>query len=110
MVVVDADQIRQVFINIILNAQQAMPEGGRFEVRAAGEGDFVCIDFSDNGGGIPQAVIKKIFDPLFTTKAKGIGLGLAVCKSVLEKNGGDIRVESKEGQGATFSVYLPTKQ
>ena len=110
MVIVDADQIRQVFINIILNAQQAMPEGGCFEVQAAGEGDFLRIDFSDNGGGIPQAVIKKIFDPLFTTKAKGIGLGLAVCKSILEKNGGDIQVESKEEKGATFSVYLPTKQ
>jgi len=83
MAMVDADQIRQVFINIILNAQQAMPEGGRFEVRAYSNGEFLEVSFADSGEGIPQSVIKKIFDPLFTTKAKGIGLGLAVCKSIL---------------------------
>ena len=109
MVMVDAGQIRQVFINIILNAQQAMPEGGRLEIRACSNSEFLGVSFADSGEGIPQSVIKKIFDPLFTTKAKGIGLGLAVCKSILEKHGGDIKVESEEGKGATFTVYLPVK-
>ncbi|MFH1662616.1 MAG: ATP-binding protein [Chloroflexota bacterium] len=109
MVMVDADQIRQVFLNIIFNAQQAMPEGGFLKVQACSNGEFLEISFTDNGGGIPQSVMKKIFDPLFTTKAKGIGLGLAVCKSILEKHGGDIKIESEEGKGATFAVYLPVK-
>ncbi len=110
MVMVDAGQIRQVFINIILNAQQAMPEGGRFEISANKEDGFLKLSFTDSGSGISPEVINKIFDPLFTTKAKGIGLGLAVCKSIMEKNGGDIRVESREGQGTTFRVYLPMEQ
>ena len=110
MVMVDADQIRQVFVNIILNAQQAMPDGGRFEVSAGRDGEFLEVRFADSGVGIPEPVIKKIFDPLFTTKAKGIGLGLAVCKSILEKHGGDIRVESEEGKETTFTVCLPIKK
>lgn len=109
MVMVDADQIRQVFVNIILNAQQAMSDGGRFEVRVGRDGEFLEVRFADSGIGIPESGIKKIFDPLFTTKAKGIGMGLAVCKSILEKQGGDIQVESEEGKGAIFTVYLPIK-
>jgi PAS domain S-box-containing protein len=107
LVMVDADQIRQAFSNIIINAQQAMANGGRLTIRAKGKGKLVNIEFSDNGCGIPAANIKKIFDPLFTTKAKGIGLGLAVCKNILEKHGGDITVASEAGRGATFTVSLP---
>jgi PAS domain S-box-containing protein len=109
MVMVDADQIRQVFVNVVTNAQQAMTEGGRLDIRARSQGEFVEVEFADTGSGIPKSVIKKIFDPLFTTKAKGIGLGLSVCKTILERHGGDIRVESKEGRGATFTVSLPTQ-
>jgi PAS domain S-box-containing protein len=109
MVMVDADQVRQVFINIVLNALQAMPDGGRLGIRARSKGEFVEVEFSDNGSGIPTSAIKKIFDPLFTTKAKGIGLGLSVCKSILERHGGDIWVESKVGSGSTFTVSLPTR-
>jgi len=108
MVMVDADQIRQVFINIILNAQQAMSKDGRLDIHARSKGEFVEVEFADTGCGIPESDIDKIFDPLFTTKAKGIGLGLSVCKSVLERHGGDIRVESKAGRGTTFTVSLPT--
>ncbi len=110
MVMVDADQIRQVLANIILNAQQAMPDGGKLDIWAKGKGGFVEVGFSDTGRGIPGAVRKKIFDPLFTTKAKGIGLGLALCKSILERHGGDIQVESEEGKGTTFTVCLPIKR
>jgi signal transduction histidine kinase len=108
-VMVDADQIRQVFVNIILNAIEAMPEGGRLKIRAKSKAEFVNVEFADTGGGIAESVIDKIFDPLFTTKAKGIGLGLAMCKSILERHGGDIAVKSKEGKGATFTVSLPTR-
>jgi PAS domain S-box-containing protein len=109
MVMVDAGQIRQVFINIVLNAIQAMTDGGRLDIQAKNEGEFVEVEFSDSGAGIPKSTIKKIFDPLFTTKAKGIGLGLSVCKSIMERHGGDIRVESKAGIGSTFIVSLPTR-
>ena len=107
MVMVDADQIRRVFINIVLNALQAMTEGGRLDIRARSKGDFVEVEFTDSGSGIPKSAINKIFDPLFTTKAKGIGLGLSVCKNILERHSGDIRVESEVGQGTTFTVSLP---
>jgi len=110
MAMVDADQIRQVFSNIIINAQQAMPDGGQLTIRAKDRGKFVNVEFVDSGCGIPAAVMKKIFDPLFTTKAKGIGLGLSVCKSILERHGGDILVESKEGRGTTFTVSLPAQE
>jgi len=110
MVMVDADQIRQVFINIILNAHQAMPDGGRLNIQTRSKGDFVQVDFTDTGCGIPESDISKIFDPLFTTKAKGIGLGLSVCKGILERHNGNIRVKSEAGRGTTFTVFLPTQQ
>jgi signal transduction histidine kinase len=109
MVMVDATQIRQVFVNVILNAAEAMPEGGRLEIKARGKDDLVTVEFTDTGGGIPESLVGKIFDPLFTTKPRGVGLGLAVCKSIMEKHGGDIRVQSKEGEGTTFTVSLPTR-
>ncbi len=109
MVMVDAEQVRQVFVNIILNAVQAMPEDGHLGIIAKSKGEFVEVKFTDTGGGIPETAINKIFDPLFTTKAKGIGLGLPMCKSTIERHGGGIGVESKEGEGTTFTVSLPTQ-
>jgi len=109
MVMVDADQIRQVFLNIAFNALQAMPEGGHLDIRTSGKGEFVEVEFADTGGGIPKSIINKLFDPLFTTKAKGVGLGLSICKSILDKHEGDIRVESEVGKGTTFTVSLPTQ-
>ncbi len=109
MVLVDAAQIRQVFINVILNGLEAMPEGGRFEIRAGSEDEVVTVGFADTGEGIPESVMGKIFDPLFTTKPKGIGLGLAMSKSIMERHGGDIVVRSKEGKGTTFTLSLPTR-
>jgi signal transduction histidine kinase len=110
MVMVDADQIRQVFLNIVLNALQAMPEGGHLDIRANSRGKFAEVEFADTGSGIPKSIINKIFDPLFTTKAKGVGLGLSVCKSILDRHEGDIRVESKVGKGTTFTISLPTNR
>ena len=106
---IDADQIRQVFVNITTNAIQAMPEGGKLTIDAKKGDKFLEIAISDTGDGISEDVVGKIFDPLFTTRAKGIGLGLAVCKSIIERHGGSIGVESKVGEGATFTVKLPLK-
>ena len=111
MVMVDSDQIKQVFLNIALNALQAMPEkGGRLDIRATDKGKFVEVEFIDTGRGIPDSVKKKIFDPLFTTKAKGVGLGLSVCKTIMERHEGDIKVKSEEGKGTTFTLSLPTRK
>jgi len=109
MVLVDASQIRQVFINVVLNGLEAMPEGGQFEISARSEDESVTVDFTDTGCGIPESVIDRIFDPLFTTKPRGVGLGLAMSKSIMDRHGGDMGVKSKEGKGTTFTVSLPTR-
>jgi len=111
MAMVDGEQIKQVFLNIALNALQAMAEkGGRLDIRATDKGKFVEVEFIDTGGGIPEEIKKKIFDPLFTTKAKGVGLGLSVCKTIIERHEGDIKVKSQVGKGTTFTLSLPTEK
>jgi signal transduction histidine kinase len=104
---VDPDQIKQVLVNIITNAVQAMPEGGKLLIGAREKNKFLEVEVTDTGCGIPQESIDKIFDPLFTTKAKGIGLGLAVCKSIIDRHEGNIAVKSKVGEGTTFNIKLP---
>ncbi len=116
----DRNQIGQVFDNLAINAQQAMPNGGVLLVRAENmrlktnqvdglpEGEYVRISFSDTGIGIPPEIISRIFDPFFTTKQKGSGLGLATCYSILNQHDGNIEVESESGKGTVFHVYLPT--
>lgn len=106
---IDANQIGQVFINIITNATQAMPDGGKLTISASKNGEFMEIDFADTGCGMNQETMSKIFDPLFTTKAKGIGLGLAVSKAIIDRHGGEIDVKSAIGEGTTFSIKLPIK-
>jgi two-component system cell cycle sensor histidine kinase/response regulator CckA len=115
----DEGQIGQVIQNIALNADQAMPEGGRVEIWAANEeipkgtnpllpagGRFVKIVIRDSGMGIPHQHLQKIFDPYFTTKQKGSGLGLATTYSVIRNHGGVINVSSEVGRGSVFSIYL----
>ena len=106
---IDADQIRQVLVNMIINAVQAMPEGGKLTIDARERDKFLEIEISDTGRGIPEETIGKIFDPLFTTRAKGIGLGLAVCKSIIDRHEGHIELKSKVGKGTTFNIKLPLK-
>jgi two-component system NtrC family sensor kinase len=103
----DSDQIGQVFINLILNAAQAMPNGGRLEIATKAKDGFIVTEFKDNGCGISDENLGKLFEPLFTTKAKGIGLGLAVSKQLIEAHEGTIEVESQVGKGTTFRVRLP---
>jgi len=108
IILADPDQIGRVFTNIILNGIQAMPEGGQLYVKSEiPNGNWITISFTDTGPGISEENMKKIFEPLFTTKAKGIGLGLAIVKTIIEAHGGLIEVQSKVGVGSTFTVKLP---
>jgi signal transduction histidine kinase len=106
---IDPAQIQQVLVNIITNAVQAMPEGGKLTIGAREKDKFLEVEVTDTGCGIPQEAMDKIFDPLFTTRAKGIGLGLAVCKSIIDRHEGNIAVKSKVGEGTTFTIKLPLK-
>ncbi len=106
---IDPDQIQQVLVNVVTNAVQAMPEGGTLTISAKEKEKFLEVEIADTGCGIPEEVRNKIFDPLFTTRAKGIGLGLAVCKAIIERHEGYIEVESEVGKGTTFNIKLPLK-
>ena len=105
---VDEQQIGQIFENLISNAFQAMPDGGKLTISAEASTSEVRVSFADTGCGISEENIANLFEPLYTTKAIGIGLGLTVCKNLIELNGGRIEVTSKEGKGSTFNVILPT--
>ncbi|MGB2828714.1 MAG: ATP-binding protein, partial [Dehalococcoidales bacterium] len=96
-----------VLVNVINNAVQAMPEGGRLTISTRETNGFLELDVIDTGSGIADEAIGKIFEPLFTTKAKGIGLGLAVSKSIIDRHGGRIEAESVAGRGTTFTIRLP---
>ncbi|MCX5834760.1 MAG: ATP-binding protein, partial [Deltaproteobacteria bacterium] len=112
----DAEMLKQVFLNVILNAFQAMPGGGALEIetRMIGTAEnrpavepLVEVRFSDTGIGIPAEHLVKIFDPFFSTREKGSGLGLAIVHSIIDMHGGFIDVESREGGGTLFSILLP---
>ena len=103
----DGDQMRQVAINLILNAGSAMGRGGILTVTTSREEGMAVISFSDNGSGIPAEDLEKIFEPFFTTKEKGTGLGLAITKQIIEQHQGKISVESLVGEGTTVTVWLP---
>jgi PAS domain S-box-containing protein len=105
--IADQRQVVQVLGNLILNACQAMPGGGELRLRTWQEGCRVAIAVSDTGSGIKDEDLPRLFEPLFTTKSRGIGLGLAVSKKFIEANGGSIEVTSQIGQGSTFTVWLP---
>jgi len=105
-------QVNQVFLNLITNAAQAMPEGrGRIILTTRADGEGVAVDVEDNGSGMPPDVVKKIFDPFFTTKeiGKGTGLGLSISYKIIQQHGGYITVDSKVGAGTKFTVWFPLK-
>lgn len=104
---VDPALIRRVLENLLGNAVEAMPNGGRVRVRAWGEEGDVLLSVSDTGVGIPDEAAPMIFTPLYTTKAKGVGMGLSFCKRAVEAHGGAIGFASKPGEGTTFTVRLP---
>lgn len=123
LVKADKGQIEQVFGNLTLNAKQAMPEGGQLYVSASNspqlpapltkagksKGRFVKIIFKDEGEGIPALNLQNVFDPYFSTKQEGNGLGLATAYSIVKKHGGIIKADSSPGRGATFTLYLPAE-
>ena len=104
---VDETQIRQALQNLVSNAVQAMPEGGKLSIRTYLEQDCLAISISDTGGGISKENLDKVFQPLFTTRSKGIGLGLTVARRLVEANGGRIEVNSEKGEGSTFYLRFP---
>ena len=106
----DKPQLNQVFLNIILNAVDAMPEGGILTIATGINQEYLKVEVSDSGVGIPEHILNNIFDPFFTTKAtgKGTGLGLSVSLGIVRKHGGDIQVRSRVNEGTTFTVLLPT--
>ncbi|MBU4237398.1 MAG: PAS domain S-box protein [Proteobacteria bacterium] len=118
----DEGQLSQVMQNMVINASDAMPTGGTIHIVVRNisndenalpliqAGKYVLINIEDSGEGIPEEYIKKIFDPYFTTKEKGNGLGLAASFSIVKKHGGIIEVQSELGEGATFSIYLPASE
>jgi PAS domain S-box-containing protein len=122
MAEVDEGQISQVINNIIINADQAMPEGGTIVIECRNmrvgeksllpleEGDYVAISIEDQGVGMPREHLSRVFDPYFTTKQKGSGLGLATAYSIIKRHGGLITVESEAGKGSVFHIYLPAAQ
>jgi signal transduction histidine kinase len=102
-------QLRQVFLNICVNALQSMPQGGILTVSTSltRDRERVVISISDTGCGIPEDKVKKIFQPFYTGRTSGIGLGLSICYGIIKDHGGDIEVKSEVGKGTTFSIYLP---
>jgi PAS domain S-box-containing protein len=109
-IMADNDQIKRVFINLAANAIQAMENGGTLTVSAKKTKGFVEVSFKDTGVGISKENMEKIFTPFFTTKAKGMGMGLPICKKFIESHGGNIEAKSKVGKGTTFTVKLPIQQ
>ncbi len=107
---VDLDKIKRVFINLIKNAIDAMPNGGILEISGKIQNDYIEISFADQGIGISEENKSKIFSPLFTTKAQGMGFGLSICKRIVEAHDGKIFVRSTLGKGTTFEVRLPAQR
>jgi len=106
---VDVERLKRVFINIIKNAIDAMPEGGRLTITTKESDDSLEIAFTDTGVGMSKETLDKLWTPLFTTKAKGMGLGLSICKRFVEAHEGNISVKSTVGKGTTFTVTIPIK-
>jgi signal transduction histidine kinase len=106
---IDSDIMHRVIDNLVRNAIEAMPSGGKLSISAEMDHGGVSLKVSDTGLGIPEEASKKIFSPLYTTKAGGMGLGLAFCHKAVEAHGGSISFQSKVGEGTTFTVKLPVK-
>jgi len=104
---VDAEKMRRVFLNLVQNAFDAMPEGGTLTIASQKSNGNLQISFVDSGVGMKKEIVKNLWNPLFTTKAKGMGLGLPAAKRFVEGHGGSIRVESQPGKGSIFTVTLP---
>jgi signal transduction histidine kinase len=105
----DVDKMKRVFVNLVKNSIEAMPKGGTLTVKSKEAKGRTEITLADTGAGIPKDSLDKLFSPLFTTKAKGMGFGLAICKRVVEAHGGRISAESTVGKGTAFTITMPTE-
>ena len=103
----DESQIRQALLNMMRNAREAMPDGGRIDVSVRADGMSVVVGVDDRGAGIPDDVRSRIFDPFFSTKGEGTGLGLAITRQIVEAHGGAIACEARQGGGTSFRILLP---
>ena len=103
----DADMLYQAFLNILINAMQAMPDGGKILINASLANDMVTVSVDDEGMGIPEEHLEKIWDPFFSTKEKGTGLGLGIVKNIIESHGGIVRISNRPGCGARVKIELP---
>jgi two-component system, NtrC family, sensor histidine kinase HydH len=106
-IMADAPMLHQSFLNLFINAMQAMPGGGRIGLAIRAEGGWVIVDIEDDGKGIPVGLLDKIWDPFFTTKDKGTGLGLGIVKNIIQSHGGGIRIGNRAPQGVSVTVELP---
>lgn len=106
----DADMLYQAFLNIFINALQAMPDGGQIFLQMQAKPDVLEVIIADQGGGVPQEILGKVWDPFFTTKDKGTGLGLGIVKNIVDAHGGDICIENASDKGARVIIRLPLQQ
>jgi signal transduction histidine kinase len=106
-IALDENQFLQVITNLLRNAADSMPNGGALTLRTRRDGQMALLQVTDTGTGIPPDLMERIFSPFFTTKASGTGLGLAVSRKIVDDHGGRVEVQSKLGEGTTFSIYLP---
>jgi signal transduction histidine kinase len=112
IIMADQLQLQQVLLNLLLNAIDAMPQGGTLTINTACDDDMssIKIEISDSGQGISDKDMNKIFQPFFTTKSRGTGMGLAITRRIIEEHGGSISVSSEYGRGTTFTIVLPVEQ
>jgi signal transduction histidine kinase len=106
----DTVMLYQAFLNLLINAMQAMAGGGNILVELVSSGNRISVVFEDNGEGIPDALLEKIWEPFFTTKEKGTGLGLGIVRNIIDSHNGTIQIENRSTGGARVTVHLPTTQ
>jgi len=104
---IDRDLFKQALLNLVLNAQHAMPSGGELILTTRREGPWIVLDVIDTGMGMPEEVCARIFDAFFSTRSEGSGLGLPTTRKIVEAHGGTIRVQSEPGKGSQFTIRLP---
>ena len=114
-VLLDAGQLKEAMVNIIINACEAMEKGGRITITETMDSinknrDTAVIRIQDTGPGIPATIQDKVFNPFFTTKDEGTGLGLSICFNIISEHGGCLVLDSQEGQGTCFTITLPVKK
>jgi signal transduction histidine kinase len=109
-IMADTDMLYQSFLNILINAMQSMPSGGSIAIDINANAKMVTVTIDDEGEGIPDELLEKIWDPFFTTKKKGTGLGLGIVKNIIESHGGSILIANREEKGTRVTVELPVSQ